>query len=240
MKKFLLLLLASIFVLSFAIPTFAEDIVAALEAAKEEATETTEDVAVPSTDFDLSMFDGVWGYDYDKFEKTWGYNRYFEETYSDCILRIYVHCAGDENGVDLPPQVLLMALDRKKNDLTPLYEFTGLSVLIGDDLYEWPIAVTSGNHSSVFIYEGGKDFLKALADANPEDVAMKLKVENGSLQMDSSDWNGSFKDLQDGCRFIYDHNMWQYCIDEEEMLPDMVEYWPMIINDEAVTLEQKE
>ena len=90
------------------------------------------------SDFDLSAWENLNGYRYDKFEKAWVYQRNYVKYYDDANLIISIYCSGNDEGITVFPAIVLRLIDLTDNSASgrsAYFMYTGMSILIGDDLY---------------------------------------------------------------------------------------------------------
>lgn len=192
--------------------------------------DTTEGIETEESEFDLSILEGLDGYRYDKFDKAWVYQRDFKKEYSDAVLYISIFCSGNDEGVTAIPTIVSRIYENNGNSIEnriPKYTVTGLSIIVGEDLYDWPKLDQIQQGGSAFVFEDGKDFLKAFGEAEPESVAIRLYCDDSHFDFDESDWDSSFDELQEGCRELYDFDPWKYSLLYEETVTNLSSEYPM-------------
>lgn len=186
MKKTLTILLAVVLLLSFIPTAFADD-------------------------FDFNAVLGSRnGYSYDKFTKTWKWYQAYVEEYSDGNVVIGMDCTG-ENGSSNPVMTTIYAkvLDTNGNTMRTV---KSIAFLIGDDLYSYESLLERDSSSTTLLGEQGQLLIKAIAECNSSNVAVKIRTDKGDLTFDlnSTELTNTLKEF---CRVYTKYNIWDYYTD---------------------------
>ena len=179
-------------------------------------------------EFSLSMFENEENYEYDKFDKEWKYYGAYRKEFADAIFVVGIKVYGDENGIDCPPEVYAHIISPDfSNGFDFLFDVEGIAFMVGDVIYKWDgMLIQDGSH--VIVAEKDKEFLKALGEADPNDVAIKITTEPREFIFEAEDWNDSFYDLQAAAKKCYETDTWQYVTDTTAAeLGETL--WPMTI-----------
>ena len=202
MKKIVAVLVAVILVLSFIPSAFADD-------------------------FDYNYVLGSRnGYSYDKFTKTWKWYQAYVEEYRDGNVVIGMDCTG-ENGSSNPTLTTIYAkvLDNNGDNMRTV---KSIAFLIGDDLYSYDSLLNTDFSSTTILGAQGQLLIKAIAECNASDVAVKIGTDKGDLtiEFNSTELTNTLKEF---CRVYTKYNIWDYYTDRS-LSEDFEKIFPLSVN----------
>lgn len=202
MKKIVAVLVAVILVLSFIPSAFADD-------------------------FDYnSVLGSRNGYSYDKFTKTWKWYQAYVEEYRDGNVVIGMDCTG-ENGSSNPTLTTIYAkvLDNNGDNMRTV---KSIAFLIGDDLYSYDSLLNTDFSSTTILGAQGQLLIKAIAECNASDVAVKIGTDKGDLtiEFNSTELTNTLKEF---CRVYTKYNIWDYYTDRS-LSEDFEKAFPLSVN----------
>ena len=202
MKKIVAVLVAVILFLSFIPSAFADD-------------------------FDYnSVLGSRNGYSYDKFTKTWKWYQAYVEEYRDGNVVIGMDCTG-ENGSSNPTLTTIYAkvLDNNGDNMRTV---KSIAFLIGDDLYSYDSLLNTDFSSTTILGAQGQLLIKAIAECNASDVAVKIGTDKGDLtiEFNSTELTNTLKEF---CRVYTKYNIWDYYTDRS-LSEDFEKAFPLSVN----------
>ena len=214
MKKAISLVLAVIFICSFAPCAFAE---------------------AKKFDYKSALGDRD-GYSYDKFDKSWSYYGAYAEYFSDATVIIGIQTESNSGESNPALTTLYVKIIDKNGD--KLHDVESIDFLIGEDIYSYESMLPLGETSAVVLAEDGLLLIKAIKDSDSKDVAIRLGVKNkGNVTFDDLD-SSEYKELKDFCRVYLKYDLWDYCADK-----DTANYYeslfPLTINGEPIEHEDE-
>ncbi len=150
------------------------------------------------------------GYSYDKFDKTWSYGQVYVEKFNDGDVAIGMRVDGEDGGNNPSMTQIFAAIRDKNGDV--MVPVSSLTFLIGDDLYEYSSLAELDTSSATLLGEEGQLLIKALADCNASDVAVKVGTNKGDIPIDlnSTQLTNTLKEF---CRVYTKYNIWNYTAD---------------------------
>lgn len=159
--------------------------------------------------FDFTVFEGLDGYQYDKFEDTWSFFGAYLEEYSDARVIIGIQVSGNDEGISFAPYLYTRITGPTSSE--PLYTVKAIDLIIDDTKYSYKKMLEGKSDSSVLLGNEGKQLVEALADC--ESIAVKLTLEYNSITIDL-DQKEVEKTLKAVCSELLKYDVWSY-IDEE-------------------------
>ena len=128
--------------------------------------------------FNLSVYEKLPGYTYDKFDKTWSYYKAWSKEYSNAYVVIGLQAEGTSTGVN---GVSLYAWIRDASNYNVLRAITSIDILVGDTLYSCSV-YEGDTSSSTFLGEKAKPMIEAMSKANS--ISIRLNTKTGSMKYD--------------------------------------------------------
>ena len=172
------------------------------------------------------------GYDYDKFDKHWSYYQAYVEHYNDGDVVIGISAWGVKGGSNLDDTELYVKVLDTNGE--PMWTVESIAFLVGEDLYSYSSMSEGSTSSTVFIGKNGQALIKALADCDPSDVAVKIESNKGSyltIDLDAAELTRTLKEF---CRVYSKYNMFDYS-DDTTFLEYAELMYPLYINGVAAS-----
>ncbi|MBR4549775.1 MAG: hypothetical protein IKO83_07665 [Oscillospiraceae bacterium] len=168
------------------------------------------------------------GYEYNKFDKYWSYYKAYVEKYSDANVVIGMEAWGVDGGSNLDYTQLYIKILNKSGDV--MYIPESIDFLIGDDMYSYEELIKGTDSGYVYLGEQGNILIKALANCDPKEVAIRIGWGTGSINIDP-DADDLKSTLRKFCRTYTKNNIWDYC-DDPDWVNEWEEYFPLTVNGE--------
>ena len=206
MKKTVSLLLVVIMLLTFFPPAFAAD-------------------------FDYENVLGAYnGYEYDKFSQTWSYHQSYVEEFGDGDAVIILNTMSDKSSNN--PLLLSLNVKVWREKGTIIQTVESISFLIDGVLYSYDSLVPLETESFVVLGEQGQQLIRALADCDPANVAVKIGTERGDLPFDLNPTKFT-NTLKEFCKVYIDNNLWDYT-EDKQLAAQYEELYPLTIDSSSV------
>ena len=154
--------------------------------------------------YDISLYEDMPNYQYDKFDKNWSAFAPYLHQYSDATVVIGLKIGGNSNGIEMSP--VIYGWVRDKDNTTTKYNVSGIQLLIGEAVYSAPM-LGAGTESIIMLSStDGKELLKKLVEV--DGISVKLKWATGSIveEIEGEDFV-EFKSFAQKC---LDTNVWEF------------------------------
>lgn len=162
--------------------------------------------AETQTRHDMSIFESMQNYAYDKFDKEWNCHGAYQKIYSDAKLVVGLQVDGNDNGPTFLPH--LYAWIRKPDNTAALYNVNSIDILVGETLYSYPKWQLGEALSYVFLGEkNGKALVEAMAEADEISVRLNHSLGNVSIDITPEEYSTTLKPM---ARALVDFDIWSY------------------------------